>query len=118
MPELDLDLWLSPDDIKKSPAGIFVDVGQKGEIPKEGDEPNVPTFEINVELIDGTKKLWTMNKTSQRAIAKGYGTNTDNWKDKPFEAFVTLQNVRGNMKEVIYAKVPDKVPDTTTETVV
>jgi hypothetical protein len=107
MPELNLDTWLKPEDIKKCNKGKFIDEGKISEIPGEGDKPGTPTFEIGVELDDGTKRVWTINKTSQRAIAQSYGMHTAKWIGKHFEAFLSLQNVNGRMKEVIYAKTPE-----------
>lgn len=107
MPELNLDTWLKPEDIKKCSKGKFVDEGKASEIPGEGDKPGTPTFEIGVELDDGTKRVWTINKTSQRAIAQSYGFNTAYWIGKHFEAFLSTQNVNGRMKDVIYARVPE-----------
>ena len=117
MVELDLSLWLQPDDVKPEATLYFVDEGQNGIIAKPEGEKDVPTFEITVKLPDTKNKIWTMNLTSQRAVAKGYGTHTPDWIGKQITVFVTTQNVRGTMKKVIYAKVPDKVPGVTTEVV-
>jgi hypothetical protein len=106
----DLEMWLVPEDIKEQTVITFVDAGKRGEIPKEGGEENVPTFEIKVKLPNNEIRLWTMNKTSQRAVAKAYTKKTDLWIGKQATLFTTTQNVRGTMKQVIYAKTPDKVP--------
>lgn len=108
MPELELETWLSPDDVGAGIDVEFVDAGTQGEIPKEGEEANVKTFEITVRLPNAKTKIWTMNKTSQRAVAGGFGTNTDGWVGRSVTIFTTDQNVRGTMKKVIYAKNPLK----------
>ena len=118
MVELDLSLWLQAEDVEPEAVLTFVDEGERGVIPKPEGENDIPTFEITVKLPDGKEKSWTMNLTSQRAVAKGYGTHTPDWIGKQVTVFVTTQNVRGTMKKVIYAKVPEKVPGVTTETVV
>ena len=71
-----------------------------------------------MELPNGDKKTWTMNKTSQRAIAQTFGTNTDLWKDKKIVVFVSEQNVNGTMKKVIYARVPETDSGTPKEEIV
>ena len=106
MPELDIDQWLKPADVKPKAELEFTDAGESGLIHNAEGEPSTKTFEIGVKFIDGSKRKWTMNKTSQRAVATLYGTNTDNWVGKIVEAFVVPQNVRGTMKDVIYARIP------------
>ena len=118
MVDLELDLWLTPEDIPTETVVYFNDAGEQGVISKPGDEADVPVFNISVKLPDTTNKIWTMNKTSQRAVAKAYGTDTSLWINRPVTLFVTEQNVMGTMKKVIYAKTPDIPPATTSETVV
>ena len=109
MIELDLSLWLQPEDVEPEATLYFVDEGQRGLIPKPEGQESIETFEISVRLPNGKVKVWTMNLTSQRAVAKSYTTDTKLWVDRPVDVFVTSQNVRGTMKKVIYAKVPEKV---------
>ena len=110
MVELDLSLWLQAEDVEPEAVIYFVDEGERGTIAKPEGEKDVETFEITVKLPDTKNKIWTMNLTSQRAVAKGYGTDTSLWINRPVDVFVTTQNVRGTMKDVIYAKVPNKAP--------
>jgi len=118
MVELDLDLWLTPEDIKGETVVYFSDEGERGVISKPEGVDDIEVFNITVKMPDGSKKIWTMNKTSQRAVAKSYGTGTALWIDRPVTLFATTQNVMGSMKQVIYAKAPETQPPTTTETVV
>jgi len=108
--ELDLSLWLQPEDVEPEAVIYFVDEGERGMIPKPEGEKDIATFEITVKLPNTKNKIWTMNLTSQRAVAKAYGTDTSLWINRPVDVFVTTQNVRGTMKDVIYAKVPNKAP--------
>jgi len=108
MPELELDLWLKAEDVEPEAVINFLDAGEKGSIPGGEGKPDTETFEILVLLANGEKRKWTMNKTSQRAVAQGYGINTDEWINKPVTVFVSTQNVSGVMKKVIYARVPEK----------
>ena len=110
MVELDLSLWLTPEDVKPEAVLTFVDEGERGIISKPEGTADVDTFEITVKLPNGENRLWTMNKTSQRAVGKAYGAHTPDWIGKPVNVFVTTQNVMGTMKDVIYAKVPEKTP--------
>lgn len=106
MPELELEAWLKAEDVKPEAELVFMDAGKAGEIPAEEGKQAVKTFEITVAFNNGQERIWTMNKTSQRAVATAYGTNTDQWIGKKVTAFTTEQNVRGTMKDVIYARVP------------
>jgi len=87
-------------DVKTGDVLTFKDAGtiRSAEETPFGRE----VFQIKVELPDGNVKTLTMNRTSQRNIAKQYGDETENWVGK--QAVVTLvkQNVRGTMKDVIY----------------
>lgn len=111
MPELDVDLWLTAEDIEPEAEITIADVGEQKELPVgEGEEPK-KVFEIGIVLANGEKRKWTMNKTSQRAIAKSYSTKTENWVDKKVTVFVSEQNVSGTMKKVIYARIPEGIPE-------
>jgi len=106
MPELELEEFLKGEDIGKEMEVRIADAGKNSSIPQEGNKPDTPTFEITVHLPSGEKKLWTMNKTSQRTLASVWGKNTDTWVGKVAKLFTTDQNVRGTMKKVIYARTP------------
>ena len=106
MPELDIARYLKPEDVEPEAELVFITAGEKSFIPGKEDKPDTPTFEITVEFKNKEQRLWTMNKTSQKAVATTYGTNTDKWVGKKVVVFVQEQNVRGTMKKVIYAKVP------------
>lgn len=106
MPELDLDMWLQAEDVEPEAEIVFADEGRKGFIPGKENDPEGETFEIGVTLPDGSKRLWTMNKTSQRAVARAYTTKTSLWVGKKCPVFTTTQNVGGQMKKCIYARVP------------
>lgn len=106
MVELDLPEFLQGDDIGAETEVKFVDAGKAGVIRQGEGKPDITTFEITVQLPSGEKKLWTMNKTSQRTLATAWGKNTDLWMNKVAKLFTVDQNVRGQMKKVIYARTP------------
>ena len=110
MVELELDLFLRSEDVAPEAELTFVNAGEAGEIPTPEGKDNIPTFEINVKLPNGKVKKWTMNKTSQRAVGSVYGTNTETWINQPVIVYVSQQNVRGTLKDVIYAKLPEQNP--------
>ena len=104
MPMLDLPEFLTGKDIGTEMEVKFADAGKKGVIRQGDDKPDIETFEITVQLPSGEKKLWTMNKTSQRALATKWGKNTDLWVNKVAKLFTQRQNVRGTPKLVVYAR--------------
>lgn len=110
MVDLELDAWLKGEDVDPEAELTFVDGGEAGSIPGKDGNADTPTFEIGVKFKDGQKRKWTMNMTSQRAVATSYGTKTDAWIGKKVVAFTTAQNVRGTIKKVIYARVPVTPP--------
>lgn len=72
-------------------------------------------FHIDVQLPDGRSKIWSVNKTSQKNLAKFYGDDTTGWVKKQAKIRVVQQNVRGEMKDVLYGypvevDVPTQVP--------
>ncbi|MCK5138345.1 MAG: hypothetical protein KAQ85_00750 [Thermodesulfovibrionia bacterium] len=110
MPELELNLWLKAEDVEPEAVIRFINAGQASKIPGKEGEPDTPTFEIDVVIPSGDKRRWTMNMTSQRAVAQTYGVNTDLWVDKDVAVYVSKQMVRGKEKKVIYARVPEAEP--------
>ena len=106
MPELDIAKFLKGEDVDPEAELVFITAGEKGSIPGKEGKDDTPTFEISVQFRNGDTRIWTMNKTSQRAVATTYGTNTDAWVGKKVTVFTKEQNVRSTTKKVIYAKVP------------
>jgi hypothetical protein len=104
MVQLQLKEWLSVDDFPKN--GILkVTFQDEGEFTKGTfDGKEVDQFEIGVMLPAGEVKKWTMNKTSQRAVAEHYGADTGKWVKQTAELFLMDQNVSGKIKKVIYAR--------------
>ena len=106
MTELDLNEWLKGDDVAPEATITFIDAGEQTTIPQgDGKEAKV-AFEIGVQLPNGETKKWTMNLTSQRAIAQAYGKQTENWVNKQAVVFTQDQVVSGTMRKVICARVP------------
>ena len=103
---LDLPEFLTPKDIGDEKIVVIIDEGAAGTIRKGEGEVDVKTFELGVEVGQGNRKLWTMNKTSQRTLLTAWGKDTSKWIGKQATLFTVDQNVRGTMKKVIYARTP------------
>jgi len=108
MTKLKIDLWLDAVDIGKECELIFVDDGEQKVIPQEGDKKDIEVFEIGVSLPNKEIRRWTMNPTSQRAVARAYGMEPKEWVGKKVTVFTSKENVRGTMRDVIYARIPVK----------
>lgn len=102
--QLEIETWLRPEDLNvgTDTSVVFLDEGRAGEFVKDGDTK--PTFEITVSLSPKEKRVWTMNKTSQRAVAGLYGTDTKAWVGKTAKLFIAETVISGKMKKVIYAR--------------
>ena len=61
-------------------------------------------FNLLVELDDGGKRNWSVNKTSQRILVALHGANSDTWVGKKAKVYTLSQKVSGQDKKVIYAK--------------
>ena len=104
MVQLQLREYLSKDDFPKTGVlrALFLDAGAFGTAVFDGVESE--KFEINIELPSGDHRCWTMNKTSQRAVAEHYGPETEQWVGQPIELILMDANVSGKIRKVIYAR--------------
>lgn len=100
--ELDINEYLSTKEVQKELVCEFVTEGKL--VEREFDGEKRKQFNIEIKLPDGKVKTWSMNRTSQKAIAKEYGTETAKWIGKKFKLYKLKQNVKGVMKEVMYAE--------------
>src|SRR3990167_10892801 len=101
-----LKTFLRPEDVGNEIEAKIIDAGKHGAIQKGEGEEQITTFEIGVMLPSGERKIWTVNKTSQRTIASVFGKKTEAWVNKVVTLFTVDQNVRGTIKKVIYARMP------------
>lgn len=106
MAKLTIDtLWLEPKDIG---AGVEVEFLNEGGInPKSETGLDNDLFEIEIKLPSGEKRAWTMNKTSQRAVARQFGMDTNKWIGKKVKLMTVQQNINGQLKDVVYVKGPE-----------
>lgn len=96
--------YLSPDKVKTEEQIVFMDEGEI--VPSNFDEKK-NVFQITIQVVGREKEgdyTWSMNKTTQKAIAKEYGKDTKEWIGKMADIEVLQQNVRGTVRDVVYAK--------------
>jgi len=102
MPELQLNDWLTPDDITDEHNTVqFMDEGEY--TTGEFDGKAVEQFVITVMLKGVGQRKWTMNKTAQRAVASHHGVDTAKWIDKEAELYVENMMVGNAKRRVIFA---------------
>ncbi|MEK6878043.1 MAG: hypothetical protein AABY22_00465, partial [Nanoarchaeota archaeon] len=65
---------------------------------------DVDRFELTVE-VDGEPYTWLANKTSLKEFIKAWTDESDEWLEKEIQLYVLSQNVKGEIKDVVYAKV-------------
>src|SRR6516225_1022481 len=53
-------------------------------------------------------KWFVLNKTNARAIARFFGRNTDGWKNKEIELYVTPVDLKGQMVEGVRVRMPQR----------
>jgi uncharacterized FAD-dependent dehydrogenase len=76
---------------------------------KEPEETGLSrtVFQIQVQVPDGRKKTWSMNKTTRKKLAHAWGDDSSNWVNRKVKIQITQQNVRGEIKDVIYGTPTD-----------
>jgi hypothetical protein len=70
-----------------------------------------PYLEIPIETPGGETKTWTPNKTTLKNLAKQYGDETDLWIGKKIKLTIARQNVRGEMRDVLYGEPFTEQPE-------
>lgn len=68
------------------------------------------SFQIEVKLPNGSVKTWTMNKTTRKRLAAAYGDDSREWIGKKVRVELLKQNVRGELKTVIYGHPVEASP--------
>lgn len=106
MVEIETGQWLQSLDIEDKELVLeFTNEGEYRDIKTQGSDTK-RKLEIGVKMPNGIAKDWTMNDTSVKAVATAYGKDSKEWIGKQCVVFLVTQNIAGNMKEVIYAKIP------------
>jgi len=68
-------------------------------------------LEIPIRLDNDTELTYGMNKTSSGNLMEAFGEDTKDWVGKKIRFEVLKQNVKGAMKEIIYAYPLEESPD-------
>lgn len=67
-------------------------------------ESETDRYELTVE-VEGEQYTWLANKTSMKEFVKAWTDESDEWIDKEIQLYSLSQNVRGEIRDVVYAKV-------------
>jgi hypothetical protein len=99
--------WVKAEELNnlKDRTAIVYPTGEGELISKEFRGEMNTKHEIPVKFL-GNDRKYTMNKTSDRAIAEEYGMDDKDWVGKPILIESSNQIVSGKPTDVIYARVP------------
>lgn len=94
---LDLSEYLSADELGDSVGTLIIK--DEGELTTGQYGPKL---EITVDF-NGKIRTWSPNKTSQRLMAKMFGSaDTRLWIDKVVKVRAVMENVKGVLRKVVY----------------
>ena len=87
--------------------GMMVKFTSEGEmVEKEFQGKMKKSFNIGVELPDGTEKIASLNATSFNLLIDFYGDDTKEWVGKDVRLDIKSQKVGSDFKDVIYITPP------------
>lgn len=104
MPEIKEVPYLKPDDVPENQSLTLTFLAPHEDVPAAESGLDKDLTQILVELPNQQKRVWTMNKTSQRIIVGLHGSNSDKWVGKKVNIYALAQNISGSLKRVVYAK--------------
>ena len=101
MTKINTSDFLKASDLNGDTTAIFVNEGVyvKSQFKDANDNPRT-NFNIKIRIGDD-EKTWTMNKTSQKAVAESYGNETSLWLHKPVILKKLKMMVGNTMKDVV-----------------
>lgn len=102
MPEIKEVPFLKGSDVNKETIVTFLAPHEEISADESGVDRELQ--QILIELPDKSKKIWTMNRTSQRMLVGLLGSNSDEWVGKQVTIYSVDQNVKGQFKAIIYVK--------------
>lgn len=103
----DLDEYLHAEAVEND--AVIEIVGKPRYVSADESTFGKAYLEIDVKLPSGQMKTWTPNKTTLRKLAEAFGDDADTWMTKRVKLTVTQQNVRGEMRRIIWG---DPIKDT------
>lgn len=93
--------FLKASDVPGEAVVQFVDEGKYVDSQFKDQAGNAKTnFNITVRLGED-EKTWTMNKTSQRAMAEAYGDESSDWVGKCAKLIIVKMLVGKDMRDVV-----------------
>jgi len=99
------DLYLSAEELKILPDKTFmVAKGAQYRKMPQRDGEEVEKLVVPVKLKNDAVRDWIPNKTSLKKMVAKFGDNTDNWIGKTAKFALAKQNVRGEMKDIIFVE--------------
>jgi len=108
--EFAMGSFLRAEDLEKWDEKTAVIVGPPRVKSVEENGLHNPTLEMEVELPDHKKKIYTANKTSARKLGEVWGWVESDWVGKRLKFTVADQNVKGEMKKVLYSEPSENQP--------
>lgn len=78
--------------------------GSRFEMLPQADFTEKKLLVVPIELSNKKVKDWIPNETSKKKLCVKYGPDTDKWIGKTEEFEPVKQNVRGEIKDVLYIK--------------
>ena len=99
----DMSTFLKSKDLKDGDILVFDDGGEikNVDFSKSKDGSDVKrVFQISVDTGNGIKKM-TVNRTSQKALAGAWGSDTDAWVGKEAKVNLVKMSSFGEVKDVV-----------------
>lgn len=106
MPEIKEVPFLKGEEIGTETVILFLQPHE--DVSAEDTGLDRETAQIHIQLPNGEKRIWTMNKTAQRMLVGLLGSNSDAWVGKTATLYTLEQNVLGQIKKVIYVRTTKK----------
>ena len=97
------DTYLSAGYVLRLKDKVFsiANEGRFEDLP-QADGKTKQKFIIAVKLSDGKVIEWIPNQTSLKVLRKKFGDFTEKWIGKTAKFIIAKQNVRGEMKDIIF----------------
>lgn len=96
----DHDEFLNSTMVEENDIIVLLDEGVFRDPEDTGLQRTV--FQITISLPDKRRKTWTCNKTSRKRFIKAWGDDSANWVGKQVRITMTNQNVRGEMRDILW----------------
>lgn len=109
MPKMsDHEEYLDSSMVDEGDIVVLLDAG----VFREPEETQLSrtVFQIRVQIPDGRKKIWTMNKTTRKKLAKAWGDDSEGWVNKCVKIAITTQMVAGTIRDILWGTPTEEHP--------